>query len=179
MHLAHAGVAVSIIGITMVTGYQDEKDLRMVAGDEVRVGGYTFTLRDVKDVNGPNYVAAQADIDVSRQDGSVWRTLGPQKRVYLASQNAMTETAIDSGVFRDLYVSLGEPLGNDAWQVRIQYKPFVDWIWLGAILMALGGALAVSDPRYARVVVRSSAPARIPERSAAPSVRTGLSGARS
>jgi cytochrome c-type biogenesis protein CcmF len=178
MQLAHAGVAMSIIGITIVTGYQDEKDLRMAAGGQARVGGYAFTLRRVKEVNGPNYVAAQADIDVSRQDGSVWRTLSPQKRIYLASQNAMTETAIDSGVFRDLYVSLGEPLSGGAWQVRIQYKPFVDWIWFGAILMALGGALAVSDPRYARVVVRSSAPARISERAAAPSARTGLSGAR-
>jgi cytochrome c-type biogenesis protein CcmF len=179
MQVAHAGVAVAIIGVTIVTGYQDEKDLRMAAGDQARVGGYAFTLRGMKQVNGPNYLAAQADIEVSRQDGSVLRTLGPQKRVYLATQNAMTETAIDSGVFRDLYVSLGEPLGNGAWQVRIQYKPFVDWIWFGAILMALGGALAASDPRYARVVARSSAPAQLPERSGEPSVRTGLSGARS
>jgi cytochrome c-type biogenesis protein CcmF len=179
MQLAHAGVAVSIIGITMVTGYQDEQDLRMTPGDQARVGGYSFTLRRVKDVNGPNYMAAQADIDVSRQDGRVLRTLGPQKRLYLASQNAMTETAIDSGLFRDLYLSLGEPLGGGAWQVRIQYKPFVDWIWFGAVLMALGGALAVSDPRNARVVARRSAPERTSERPGDPSVRTGLSGARS
>jgi cytochrome c-type biogenesis protein CcmF len=178
MQLAHAGVAVSIIGITIVTGYQDEKDLRMATGDQARVGGYSFTLRRVKEVDGPNYMAAQADIEVSRQDGSVLRILGPQKRLYLASQNAITETAIDSGVFRDLYLSLGEPLGGGAWQVRVQYKPFVDWIWFGAMLMALGGAVAVSDPRYARVVARSSAPARIPKGSRDP-VRAELSRASS
>jgi len=154
----------------------------MAVGDQVRVGGYSFTLRRVKDVNGPNYIAAQADIDVSRQDGRVFRTLNPQKRLYLASQSAMTETAIAAGVFRDLYVSLGEPLSSGAWQVRIQYKPFVDWIWFGAILMALGGALAVSDPRYARAFARGSAPATpapVPERAGARPVRIDPSGARS
>ncbi len=185
MHLAHAGVAVSIIGITIVTGYEDEKDLRMAAGDQARVGGYSFTLRRVREVNGPNYIAAQADIEVSRQGGDVFRTLGPQKRLYLSSQSAMTETAIDAGVFRDLYVSLGEPLSGGAWQVRIQYKPFVDWIWFGAILMALGGALAVSDPRRARALVwrpvqaAPAAPRRIPERAVARAVRIDPTGARS
>jgi cytochrome c-type biogenesis protein CcmF len=182
MHLAHAGMAVSIIGITIVTGYEDEKDLRMAAGDQARVGGYSFTLKRVKEVKGPNYIAAQADIDVSRQDGQVFRTLGPQKRLYLSSQNAMTETAIDAGVFRDLYVSLGEPLSGGAWQVRIQYKPFVDWIWFGAILMALGGALAVSDPRHARALARRSAPTAPPpaaKRAGGLPVRTDPAGARS
>ncbi len=132
MHLAHVGVAVSIVGITVVTGYQVEKDLRMDVGDQVNVAGYEFTFRGVKEAGGPNYLAARADIDVSTS-GRRLRTLHPEKRVYYASLNAMTETAIDSGLFRDLYLALGEPLGEGSWSVRIQYKPFVAWIWGGAV----------------------------------------------
>ena len=146
MQIAHVGVAVSIIGITVVTGYEAEKDLRMDVGDVVNVAGYDFGFLGVKEVGGPNYLAAQATIEVSN-GGQKLRNLHPEKRVY-ASGHAMTETAIDSGVFRDLYVSLGEPLDARAWRVRVQYKPFVDWIWGGAILMAIGGGLAVSDRRY-------------------------------
>lgn len=148
MQLAHLGVAVFIVGVTLVTGYQAEKDVRMVAGDTVNVGGYDFRFHGVADVVGPNYRAARAEIEVTR-DGNPVRTMYPEKRTYLVAENAMTETAIDSGLFRDLYVSLGEPVGGNAWSVRVHYKPFVGWIWVGAILMALGGGLAVSDRRYA------------------------------
>ena len=147
MHLAHVGMAISIIGVTIVTGYQAEKDLRMNIGDTVNVAGYDFLFRGVNDANGPNYVAARADIEVST-GGQTFRLLHPEKRVYNASLNAMSETAIDMGLFRDLYLSLGEPLGGGSWSVRIHYKPFVSWIWGGALLMALGGGLAVSDRRY-------------------------------
>jgi len=148
MHLAHLGVAVFIIGVTVVTGYQTEKDVRMEVGDTVTAGGYVFQLKKITDVQGPNYIAARAEMEVSR-NGKLTTVLYPEKRSYTASQNVMTETAIDTGLLRDLYVSLGDPIGGQVWSVRIYYKPFVDWIWGGAVLMALGGGLAVSDRRYA------------------------------
>jgi cytochrome c-type biogenesis protein CcmF len=148
MQLAHVGVAAFIIGVTLVTQYQNEKDVRMNVGDTVDVGGYVFQFNGVTNVTGPNYQAARADIEVIKNGKSI-RTMQPEKRVYNVSENAMTETAIDTGLFRDLYLSLGEPLGGGAWSVRVHYKPFVDWIWGGAVLMAVGGGLAVSDRRYA------------------------------
>ena len=148
MQLAHLGVAVFIIGVTLVTGYQAEKDVRMNTGDTVNVGGYDFRMKGVTDVMGPNYRAARAEIEVTK-NGEYFRTMYPEKRSYLVSENAMTETAIDTGLFRDLYISLGEPLPGGAWSVRVHYKPFVSWIWGGALLMAMGGGLAVSDRRYA------------------------------
>jgi cytochrome c-type biogenesis protein CcmF len=149
MHLAHVGVAVFIVGVTMVTGYQLEQDVTMRNGDVVRAAGYEFKFNSVdENVTGPNYVAARAEIIVSR-NGVEKERMYPEKRTYTASGNVMTETAIDSGLFRDLYVSLGEQVGSGAWSVRVYYKPFVGWIWWGALLMALGGGLAVSDRRYA------------------------------
>src|SRR6185437_10901643 len=118
MQLAHLGVAVFIVGVTLVTGYQTEKDVRMQQGDVVSAGGYEFRLNPVpctddpqqmcpvRRVNGPNYVAAQAEIVVSR-DGVEIEKMFPEKRNYTASGNVMTETAIDSGIFRHLYISLG------------------------------------------------------------------------
>jgi cytochrome c-type biogenesis protein CcmF len=120
----------------------------MDVGDTVNAGGYTFRLNGVTNVAGPNYQAAQAEIEVSK-NGETVRRMYPEKRSYTASGNVMTETAIDSGLFRDLYLSLGEPVSNGAWSVRVYYKPFVSWIWGGAVLMALGGGLALSDRRYA------------------------------
>src|SRR5215207_6857599 len=148
MQVAHLGVAVFIVGVTMVTGYQSEQDVRMERGDIVRAGGYEFQFNGVTNVTGPNYEAGRAEIIVSR-DGTEIERMYPEKRNYTASGNVMTETAIDSGLFRDLYVSLGEPVGSGAWSVRVYYKPFVGWIWGGAVLMALGGGLALSDRRYA------------------------------
>ncbi len=148
MHLAHLGVAVFVVGVTMVTGYQTEQDVRMDIGDTVNAGGYAFRFNGVANVAGPNYRAARAEIDVVR-DGAVVNKMYPEKRSYISSENVMTETAIDSGLFRDLYVSLGEPVSAGAWSVRVYYKPFVGWIWGGAVLMALGGGLALSDRRYA------------------------------
>ncbi len=167
MQLAHVGVAVFIIGVTMVTGYQAEKDVRMVNGETVNVGGYDFRMNGVRDVAGPNYRAARAEIEVTRR-GKPIRTMYPEKRSYLVSENAMTETAIDTGLFRDLYISLGEPLPGGAWSVRVHYKPFVSWIWGGALLMAMGGGLAVSDRRYAlaarkeRETLRTATPESAP-----------------
>jgi cytochrome c-type biogenesis protein CcmF len=148
MQVAHLGVAVFIVGVTLVTGYQTEKDVHMDVGDTVDAGGYQFRFDGVTNVNGPNYIAGRAEITVSR-NGTEIEKMFPEKRNYTASGNVMTETAIDTGIFRHLYVSLGEPAGGGAWTVRVYYKPFVGWIWGGAILMALGGGLAVSDRRYA------------------------------
>src|SRR5829696_6338322 len=170
MQVAHLGVAVFIVGVTMVTGYQSEQDVRMERGDVVRAGGYEFQFNGVSDVAGPNYGAVRAEIIVSRNGTEIER-MYPEKRKYTASGNVMTETAIDSGLFRDLYVSMGEPIGGGAWAVRVYYKPFVGWIWGGALLMALGGGLALSDRRYAlaarkerearQVVKKSEVPATV------------------
>ena len=160
MHLAHLGVAVFVVGVTMVKGYEVEKDVRMAVGDTVQLAGYTVRLLGVKEVAGPNYRAQRGALELSK-DGRVLRTLAPEKRAYFSSQMPMTETAIDSGVTRDVYVALGERLAGDganaAWSVRVYYKPFVVWIWGGALLMALGGGLAAADRRY-RLKQRAALP---------------------
>ncbi|HMW52468.1 MAG TPA: cytochrome c-type biogenesis CcmF C-terminal domain-containing protein, partial [Rhodocyclaceae bacterium] len=149
MHLAHVGVAVTVLGIVMVKNYESERDVRMAPGDTVKAGDYVLRFKGVESVPGPNYTAARGDLDLIR-DGQVVLQLQPEKRKYLSSAMPMTEAAIDSGLTRDVYVSLGDPLdGEDgAWSVRVYYKPFVAWIWAGALLMALGGLLAASDRRY-------------------------------
>ncbi len=147
MLLAHLGVAVFVVGVTLVKGYEAERDVRMSAGDTVELAGYVFRFDGVRDVNGPNYVAARADIHVSRGGGTLTR-MHPEKRVYRVQNQPMTEAAIDPGFTRDLYVSLGDSVGPNTWIVRVQVKPFVDWIWGGCLLMALGGLLAASDRRY-------------------------------
>jgi cytochrome c-type biogenesis protein CcmF len=126
------------------------------------VAGYHFTFHGVKAVDGPNYVAAQGDFDLS-MGGKFVRKMNPEKRTYLSSTMPMTEAAIDAGLLRDVYVSLGEPIDRDKpegeWAVRVYYKPFVDWIWGGCILMALGGLLAMLDRRYR---VKSRVAATVP-----------------
>ncbi|MBI1988409.1 MAG: heme lyase CcmF/NrfE family subunit [Betaproteobacteria bacterium] len=154
MLLAHCGVAAFIIGVTLVKGYETERDVRMAVGDSVAVGSYTFRFDGVQEITGPNYRGSRGAIDVSR-DGRHVRVLHPEKRVYNVQQNPMTEAAIDTGIFGDLYVSLGEPVSGGAWSVRVYHKPFVTWIWGGFIIMSLGGFLALSDRRY-RVFVRRS-----------------------
>jgi cytochrome c-type biogenesis protein CcmF len=147
MQLGHIGIAVFVIGVTMVGAYQEEKDVRMAPNDTVMVGGYQIRLIDVGPAQGPNYQATRGNFEVSRH-GNVERILSPEKRNYDSSAMPMTEAAIDAGFTRDIYVSLGEPLDNHAWAVRVYYKPFVDWIWGGCLLMALGGLFAVMDKRY-------------------------------
>jgi cytochrome c-type biogenesis protein CcmF len=148
MQVAHLGVAVFVVGITLVTGYQTEKDVHMEPGDTTTAGGYEFRFDGVSNVTGPNYIAGRADITVSHNGTEIER-MHPEKRNYTATGNVMTESAIDTGILRHLYVSLGEPAAGGAWTVRVYYKPFVGWIWGGAVLMAIGGGLAVSDRRYA------------------------------
>jgi len=164
MLLAHLGVAAFIAGVTLVKSYEIERDVRLNVGQSVEVAGDTYTFRGVAPRPGPNYDATVATIDVSR-DGRAITVLTPQKRAYRASGQVMTEASIQTGFLGDRYVSLGEPVGNDgAWGVRIYSKPFVDWIWGGCLLMALGGFLAVVDRRY-RLAVRErfrSAGAAVP-----------------
>ena len=149
MHLAHLGIAVITVGITMVKSYEVERDVRMGLNDTVTIENYSFELVGVSDVNGPNYKALRGDFKVAK-DGKYLEMLYPEKRKYFSSSMPMTEAGIDSGLFRDLYVSLGEPIDGERlqWSVRVFYKPFVSWLWYGAILMVLGGLLAVSDRRY-------------------------------
>jgi cytochrome c-type biogenesis protein CcmF len=147
MWLAHLGIAAFAFGVSMVNTYGIERDVKMEPGDTVELAGYVFTFRGVRDREGPNYTAAQGLLEVTR-NGRPVAQMYPEKRVYRVQQNPMTEAAIDTGFTRDLYVSLGEPVGEQAWIVRVYYKPFVDWIWGACLLMAIGGGIAASDRRY-------------------------------
>ncbi len=149
MQLAHLGVAFFIIGVTLVKGYETERDVRMNVGDTVMAGGYEFRFDGVTETEGANYVAGMGHLVVSR-DGKRLGELNPEKRQYNVSGMPLTEASIQTGLFRDLYVSLGEaiPESEGAWAVRVYIKPFVDWIWAGCLLMGLGGLFAVSDRRY-------------------------------
>ena len=147
MHLAHFGVAVFIFAVAMVKTYEESKDVKMQAETTVSVGGYRLEFAQTSEVRGPNYRAVRATINVVR-DGEQVATMFPEKRTYDVQRMPMTEAAIDYGLTRDLYVALGEPLDEHTWVVRVHHKPFVNWIWIGCIFMALGGALAASDRRY-------------------------------
>ncbi|GIK88178.1 MAG: c-type cytochrome biogenesis protein CcmF [Betaproteobacteria bacterium] len=159
MLLAHLGVAVFIVGVTLVNAYEQERDVKMSPGDTVTLGAYTFRFEGTAEAQGPNYRSVRGTFDIAK-DGKSFEKLFPEKRVY-ASQRSMpmTEAAIDSGILGDLYVSLGEPLDGQAWAVRVYRKPFVTWIWFGCIIMALGGLVALSDRRYRLARREQSLPA--------------------
>jgi cytochrome c-type biogenesis protein CcmF len=148
MQLAHIGVAVFIMGVTVVTSYQTEKDVKMNIGDTVSVGGYEFRLNNLTQYQGPNFQAVRGEMAVTK-NGSPVTVMYPEKRAFTASGNATSETAIDRSVWRDLYLSLGDEAPGGGWTVRVYHKPLVNWIWGGALLMALGGGFAVTDRRYA------------------------------
>jgi len=155
MQLAHLGVAVFILGVTLVKTGEVERDVRMLPGDTTTIGDLVFTFAGVREVAGPNYRSMQGTVAVTDKGRPVV-TLHPEKRHYPATQSTMTEADISAGLTRDLYVSLGEPVDGGAWIVRVYVKPFVDWIWGGCLVMALGGLLAASDRRY-RAKVRRTA----------------------
>jgi cytochrome c-type biogenesis protein CcmF len=161
MLLAHAGIGVFVIGVTLVKSYETERDLRMQPGDTATLGGYSFRFDGAREVSGPNYTAARGAITVLR-DGEAIARLAPEKRVYLVQRNPMTEAAIDAGISRDVYVALGEAVGGGAWTVRIHIKPFIRWIWIGCLMMAFGGVLAASDRRY-RIAMRPQEDALSPD----------------
>ena len=147
MVLAHLGVAMTVWGIAFSQNYSVERDVRMNVGDSVQIADYDFTFKGISDANGPNYIGGKAQIDITRY-GKPEATLFAEKRLYTVSKMPMTEAAIDWGFTRDLYVALGEKLDNNAWALRLYYKPFIRWIWLGGLFMALGGLLCMFDRRY-------------------------------
>jgi len=150
MLLAHLGFAACVLGVVATSQYSIERDLKMRPGDTETLAGYTFEFVELAPVRGPNFVADEARIRVTRE-GALVAELAPQKRRYLASGSMMTEAAIDPGLFRDLYVAMGEPIGSEgAWAIRLHYKPMVRWMWLGAILMGFGGFATALDKRYRR-----------------------------
>ena len=157
MLVAHVGMGVFVVGVAMVKGYEVDQDLKMEPGDTSTIGGYTFRFDDVGERNGPNYVAARGTVTVMR-GGTTVATLHPEKRLYKVQNMPMTEAAIDTGLTRDLYVSLGEQVGARAWTVRIYHKPFVSWIWGGCVIMALGGLVAAMDRRYRMATRRQETP---------------------
>ena len=153
MQLAHLGVAITILGVAISTSHSEQRDLRMAPGERAVIGDYQFRFDGVQESQGPNYVAEYGTVTVY-ENGRQITQLHPEKRIFTVQNMPMTEAAIDPGLTRDLYVALGEPLGDDgSWAIRLHVKPFVRWIWLGSIFMALGGVVAISDRRY-RMKVR-------------------------
>ncbi len=148
MMLGHIGMAITVIGIAMVQNYSIERDVRLAPGESFQIEGYNFYFRGLREKDGPNYEGYIADFEIT-QDGKFVNVLHAEKRFYTTAKSMMTEAAIDRGITRDLYIAMGERLDNgNAWAVRIYYKPFVRWIWLGSLFMAAGGIVAISDKRY-------------------------------
>jgi cytochrome c-type biogenesis protein CcmF len=169
MVLAHAGIGIFVLGVTLVKGTDHAQDASLKVGDAVTLGEYRFQFTDLQKRKGPNYIAGQATFEVSRS-GQPVATLHPEKRFYVVQRMPMTEAAIDRGLTRDLYVSLGEATADGAWGVRVQVKPFMAWVWAGCLLMALGGLLAALDRRYRQATQRATASASTPD--AAPHLKT-------
>jgi cytochrome c-type biogenesis protein CcmF len=165
MTLAHFGVGLFLIGAMLTNTISSEKHLRMEAGDSFELAGYTFVFEGTRGLQGPNFVADEGEFIVYRSGNRV-TSLYPQKRRYMNSGQVLTEAAIDPGLTRDLYVSLGEALDDQgrAWAIRIYHKPFIRFIWLGALLMMTGGFLAASDRRF-RKKSTSTAAGEMPENS--------------
>jgi cytochrome c-type biogenesis protein CcmF len=163
MTFAHVGLGVFLIGVSLTSAISSEKHLRMAPGDQHTMAGYTFEFLGTSIVQGPNYTADEGEFVVTKEGSEVTR-LYSQKRQYAGGGNTMTEAAIDPGLTRDLYVSLGEPLDElgNAWAVRIYHKPFIRWIWLGSIFMMIGGLVAAGDKRYRR---KSAVDSPVTERS--------------
>jgi cytochrome c-type biogenesis protein CcmF len=148
MTVAHLGVAMFIVGVTLTSIYSIEKDVRLAPGQSINLGGYDFRFEGVTETQGPNYVSDTGTVIASR-DGKFVAELLAEKRIYRVQQMPMTEAGIDAGLTRDLFVALGEPLGKEgAWSLRLYHKPFIRWIWVGCLVMGLGGVLAAADRRY-------------------------------
>jgi len=160
MTLAHLGVGILALGIAVTSSFSVAEDTTLAPGQSTMVHGYRFAFDGTHNVRGPNYQAIEADISITR-NGELITVLHPQKRIYDGASSSATEADLDPGLFRDLYVAMGDPLGNGAWSMRLQYKPLVRFLWFGGVLMALGGILAVSDRRrFATVIVSKSADAQ-------------------
>ena len=152
MCFAHFGLAVFFFGVLMTESMSQERDVAARPGQTFELQGYSFRFDGVKDVQGPNYQAQRGTVVVSH-GGETIATMQPEKRAYMSGGSIMTEADIRGGLHRDLYVALGEPLdSNGSWALRLYVKPFVRWIWLGALLMAIGGFTVVLDKRFRRTV---------------------------
>ena len=164
MAVAHLGMGLFVLGATVVSAFGIESDRALSPGESIDVAGFEFEMRELRNVTGPNYTAIEAEVEI-RKGGEFVGTVRPQKRQYLVQKSWMTEAGIHAGLDKDLFVALGDQLGNGGWSVRVQYKPLIRFIWLGCLIMALGGLIAISDRRY-RVNVRQKEPA--PETQEAP-----------
>ena len=147
MSVAHLGMGLFVIGVTVVSAFGVESDRALQPGESIEVAGYEFHMKSLGNAQGPNFSAIEAEIEI-RDDGEYVATVRPQKRQYLVQKGWMTEAGIHAGMDKDLFVALGDQLGNGGWSVRIQYKPLIRFIWLGALIMALGGLIAITDRRY-------------------------------
>jgi len=173
MSIAHLGISVFTVGVALTSIYTTEETVRLGINDTHQAGGYTFTLASLEDVRGPNFDATEATFNVERNNRDVGQIVA-QKRIYDVRRDIMTEAGIDAGITRDLFIALGEPMdGASAWSVRIQTKPFIRWIWLGTIFMAIGGILAAMDRRYRRVAEKSTAAERWPQTASSSTVSPG------
>jgi cytochrome c-type biogenesis protein CcmF len=143
-----------MLGATVASAYNFERDFSARPGERIQAGGYEFVFNGVREVQGPNFVATEGEVEL-RSDGELLSLLTPQVRTYQVQTQPMTEAAIDTNLVRDVFVALGEPLGNDAWSIRLRVKPLISLLWLGAGLMALGGIVAITDRRY-RVTARQT-----------------------
>ena len=153
MQIAHLGIAVCALGVVLSSQNSAERDLRLAPGEFMDLAGYHFIFEGAKHFEGPNFTSDKGTVRVVR-NGKEIAVLHPEKRLYTVQSSMMTEAGIDAGFTRDLYVALGEPLGDGAWAVRVHVKPFVRWIWFGGLLTGFGGLLAALDRRY-RVKVKS------------------------
>jgi len=150
MVTAHIGVAICIIGVGLTTAYSIQRDVRMLPGETISLANYQFEFVTIEPYEGPNYIADQATVLVTKKNSTI-ALLKPQKRRYFSSGQTMTEASIDSSIFRDLYIALGEPLQVDAWAIRIYIKPFVMWLLIGALFIAMGSVLASLDGRFKKI----------------------------
>jgi cytochrome c-type biogenesis protein CcmF len=160
MSIAHIGVGLVVLGVTMVNTFGIETDRALRPGDSIEIGKYQYEMRELRDVQGPNYSAREAVIEI-RRNGDFVAEVRPQKRQYLVQKSPMTEAGIDAGLTRDLFVAMGDQIGTDTWSVRVQYKPMIRFIWLGCLVMALGGLIAASDRRYRMVAAESPATGKV------------------
>ena len=159
MVLAHIGLAITVVGITVVASSDVERDVRLSAGESLTVDRYRFLFKGVQDIRGPNYTSVKGEIAIYENE-KLLTVLYPEKRQYLVQRSVMTEAAIHPSLMRDIYVALGEPLGDGSWAVRVYYKPLMRWVWGGGVIMALGGLVAMSDRRY-RLKMKRKASASI------------------
>ncbi|SFR49739.1 cytochrome c-type biogenesis protein CcmF [Marinobacter daqiaonensis] len=176
MVLGHLGLAMVIAGASVASNYGIERNLRMSPGDQTEVGGYEFRFAGVGERQGANFTAQVGRFEVTL-DGRYVTTLYPERRRYLVQGNVMTEAGIDPGLIRDLFVALAEPVGENGWAVRVQYKPLVRWLWLGALVMAIGGFLAIADRRYRIRETSASRVKQSPESSSSSTGRPAEAGA--